>query len=120
MLLVEELVSLVKECTCCKEPLPDVWGGLKCVTCKNGLDRYGLDKPAQLRLWESQGKCCKLCGQPVKMFRGQSGDGGVIDHDHKNKRVRGILCSICNSLVGRVENFDLVPKLIEFLGVAQR
>lgn len=45
----------------------------------------------------AQAQLCKLCSQPL-------GDAGVLDHDHKSGRVRGVLHRGCNAMLGHLEN----------------
>jgi len=77
--------------------------GLQCRTCKNGMDRYGLHKNAQLELHESQNGKCKLCDREVIMFNGNKSNSGYIDHCHKTGEVRAILCHPCNTSIGYIE-----------------
>ena len=59
---------------------------------------YSQVKPYRLTMWAEQGRMCALCGQPVPE------DKAVLDHDHKDGHVRGVLHSGCNSLLGKLEN----------------
>jgi hypothetical protein len=42
---------------------------------------------------------CHLCGHSLDPSE------AALDHDHKSGRVRGVLHSSCNILLGKVENF---------------
>jgi hypothetical protein len=53
---------------------------------------YGLTDAAFQRLLDNHSGCCGICGQDV--------DPLVIDHDHSNGRVRGLLCGNCNRGLG--------------------
>lgn len=58
--------------------------------------RYGLTVEDWDKLFTSQGRCCAIC-------RGAEPDrrrGWAVDHDHRTGRVRGILCSTCNLVLG--------------------
>ena len=48
-------------------------------------------------LLKRQGGLCALCGEPLK-------ERDVLDHDHKQGHIRGVLHSGCNSLLGKIEN----------------
>jgi len=95
----------MKNCKHCGVDLSTVArNGFQCKTCKNGLDRYGLNKTAQLELHESQNGKCKLCDKEVEMFIGNKSNSGYIDHCHKTGKVRAILCHPCNTSIGYIEN----------------
>lgn len=63
------------------------FGGIK--------SRYGLTEDQYKELVKHQNNCCAICGidSPTKK-------GWCVDHCHKTNKVRGILCSNCNSLLG--------------------
>lgn len=87
--------------------------GKQCKTCKNGLDRYGLNRLQQLELLNFQKHQCKLCQCKVELFV-RNTQAGVIDHCHKTGKVRGVLCGKCNTLLGRIETVNTV-QLNEYL-----
>ena len=61
-------------------------------------ERYGLSYRQYKEMLFQQKGLCKICLRPPKA-------GGLplrVDHDHKNHRVRGLLCYRCNHrLLGR-------------------
>lgn len=60
---------------------------------------YNLNEGDYARLYESQQGLCAICGPTT----GHSGKSRrlVVDHDHKTGEVRGLLCQICNDILGR-------------------
>ncbi len=57
------------------------------------------------------GKECMICGTSKTTTARLH-----VDHDHKTKKVRGILCSSCNNGIGRFkDNPDLLFKASEYL-----
>lgn len=73
---------------------------------KQWLKRYGLtiDRYDELVV-----KGCALCGTKKNP---------CIDHDHDTGRVRGILCSRCNIMIGhyeRIKCLDLWDRIEEYL-----
>jgi hypothetical protein len=93
----------MKNCKHCGDVLNESKrNGYSCNTCKNGLDRYNLNKLDMLNLHQSQKGKCKLCSEEVDMF--VKYHGGYIDHNHDTGKVRGILCHPCNISVGYLEN----------------
>lgn len=50
---------------------------------------------------DEQGGVCAICKKPeVARGRGGSIRRLAVDHDHIDGRVRGLLCSLCNCLIG--------------------
>jgi hypothetical protein len=112
---------LKKHCTRCKEEKPlnseyfplhnktksgfDSW----CRSCRNGYKRSKLEQKysamideEHLRNIRKTVKECVICGSKEKL---------VVDHDHKNNKIRGMLCNHCNRGLG---HFRDDPMLLEF------
>ena len=58
------------------------------------MKRYGITQADKDRMEAEQGGKCYICGFPPNKR------GLFVDHCHKTKRVRGLLCSDCNSGLG--------------------
>lgn len=57
---------------------------------------YGITLEQYRAMEQAQGGVCRICkGPPIGKAKRLS-----VDHDHQTKRVRGLLCSKCNSLIG--------------------
>lgn len=70
------------------------------------LDDYNL------RVKIQEGKCL-ICNQERLSSKGKK---LAIDHNHKTGKIRGLLCTRCNTLVGYIEfNIDLLPKVLHYL-----
>lgn len=72
----------------------------------------GLDVSAYERLLTQQRGVCAICG------RGPSGRFGVlcVDHDHATSKVRGLLCSRCNTGIGQfMDDAGLLAKATRYL-----
>ena len=89
--------------------------GSQCRVCKDGRYRYGMTRTDMIKLFEEQNKKCYLCEKELELFKGIS--GGMIDHNHKTGKVRGILCNHCNSIVGGFETHINKKKLLKYIGV---
>jgi hypothetical protein len=50
----------------------------------------------------AQGGVCAACGETPSPRRGKS--IWNVDHDHSTGRVRGILCTGCNSAIGHLQD----------------
>ena len=61
--------------------------------------KYSLSLEEYQKLLDEQHSCCRLCGKPSWECRRRL----VVDHDHKTGKVRGLLCTTCNILVGFIE-----------------
>lgn len=64
-------------------------------------------------LFANQNGCCAICGT----HQSELNRALAVDHDHKTKNVRGLLCQSCNQAMGLL--FDdqiLLKKMIRYLG----
>ena len=72
---------------------------------------YGLELEDYERMLGEQGGVCKVCGkQETRMSVRGIIDPLAVDHDHVTGRVRGLLCSNCNTALGLVgeDEFRLI------------
>lgn len=66
----------------------------------------------------NQNGLCAICGKPETSVDAKAGTLKrlAIDHDHSTGKVRELLCWICNSTLGRVDdNIELLYKMIAYL-----
>ena len=71
--------------------------------------QYGLDWNEYLNLIKKFNNKCGICG-------GEDSINLSIDHDHKTKKIRGLLCNNCNNGLGRFkDSTSLLKKAIEYL-----
>lgn len=63
------------------------------------LRGYGLTESSYAALKKVQNNRCAICGVDETSSRCPAGRLG-IDHDHSTGKVRGLLCSRCNSAIG--------------------
>ncbi|MFA6570781.1 MAG: endonuclease VII domain-containing protein [Bacteroidota bacterium] len=81
--------------------------------------KYNVDKEVFLKMWEHQKGKCAICENDMIMTqatKGQSLDTVSIDHNHKTKRTRGLLCNRCNKGIGSLrENVEILEKAIKYL-----
>ncbi|MGD9724853.1 MAG: endonuclease domain-containing protein [Nitrospiraceae bacterium] len=57
--------------------------------------RYGLTVEELEQIRTQQQNKCAICKAEKPL---------AVEHDHKTKRVRGLVCTGCNTLIGFVEN----------------
>ncbi len=67
------------------------------------IRKYGVDLAAYEKMLSNQKGKCAICGKEQER-------AFDVDHDHKTGRVRGLLCSNCNRMLGHAQ--DNPQKLI--------
>ncbi len=67
---------------------------------KRLMDNYKLTIPVYNAILVYQNYACYFCGQPEPV----KGRRLSVDHDHATGEVRGLLCSRCNPILGKLEN----------------
>ena len=76
--------------------------------------KYGITLEDYDQMLKNQDYKCKICG--TTETRNKSTEYLVVDHCHKSKKVRGLLCDYCNVGLGRFEdNTERMQKAIEYL-----
>lgn len=79
--------------------------------------KYGISIAQFEAMWEKQKGLCAICGR--RLTKGDK--GYAIDHDHNTGRVRGLLCPVCNKLLGMAyEDITILEKAIVYLKVEQK
>jgi Recombination endonuclease VII len=74
---------------------------------------YGLSEERYLLMLEKQGMRCVICGFA---FKEENWGMGHVDHCHKTGRVRGILCRLCNLLLGAARDDQVIlRKAVNYL-----
>lgn len=72
-----------------------VTGNTQKIARKSALKRnFGLTLAEIERMKELQGNVCAICKREKKL---------VVDHCHNSGKVRGLLCSLCNTHLGYIE-----------------
>lgn len=71
--------------------------------------KYGITKADVKIMLEKQNNVCAICKKPGKL---------VIDHNHKNNKVRGLLHRSCNSALGLLlDSSDIVLNAASYLAM---
>jgi Autographiviridae endonuclease VII len=74
--------------------------------------KYGLTADRLSLLLDRQGNACAVCGSKENW----GGRRLTIDHCHRTKAVRGLLCNNCNVAIGLInDNPDVAKKMAEYL-----
>lgn len=82
---------------------------------------YGITVSDYERMLKSQGGGCAMCGttDPAlgsRTYRKRSREAFDVDHCHSTGKVRGLLCSRCNRLVGLAgDDLAVAQRLVTYL-----
>lgn len=79
---------------------------------------YGITLEEYSRMWDDQKGVCKICGKAESSFEPKSGKNRklAVDHCHATKKIRGLLCSKCNTALGNFkDDIGLLTKAIEYI-----
>lgn len=111
--------KLANQPTCrgCGDPIPSerrgnaIYCSEDCKQRSRRHEAYGLTKQ-QLRLLLAQHELCAVCGTDEWGKKGPQ-----VDHCHTTGRVRGVLCTTCNTGLGHFrDRIDLLEAAIVYLG----
>ena len=73
---------------------------------------YNITPEQYNTLFELQKGCCAICGRHQNSFKKSLS----VDHNHKTKEVRGLLCDRCNLMVGYSrESIIILKNTIQYL-----
>lgn len=81
------------------------------------LLKYGITPNQWDKMFDMQKGECPICLRPISRPGNLSGRRAAsVDHDHKTKRVRGLLCYRCNRFtIGRHRHTDMIERVIAYL-----
>lgn len=76
--------------------------------------RYGVEPEYYDTALEAQGGVCAICKRPPPPNKPL-----CVDHDHETNRVRGLLCTRCNLVLGNIESIpDALVVISNYLSVS--
>lgn len=84
------------------------------------LRKYGMTSVEYNQMREAQRYCCAICGEhenDVAQGRASSQDTALcVDHCHTNMKVRGLLCTNCNTMIGKSkDSVQILEAAIKYL-----
>ena len=88
---------------------------------KRLLDQYGITQDDYEVLESEQQFKCAICKKPETRMYKDVVCRTVVDHDHKTKRIRGLLCYACNLVLRYArDNIDTLSSAIDYLREQQK
>lgn len=77
------------------------------------LKRYSMTVSNYLALYDAQSGCCGICAEP---FNSPYSRSVQIDHDHATGKIRGLLCSDCNTSLGKFgDDLEGIMRAVRYL-----
>lgn len=74
------------------------------------LKKYKIYPESRDEIFKKQGSCCGICGIKEPQYYWQT------DHCHTTGKVRGVLCTACNLLIGRIEAHpDRLQQIVNYI-----
>jgi hypothetical protein len=75
---------------------------------------YGISVEEYNQLLISQGGKCKICESPNP--KSKRYENFCVDHDHRTGKIRGLLCTSCNRMIGLVhDDIESLERAIRYL-----
>jgi hypothetical protein len=105
-----------QSCGCIKRE-KGPWSGDK-VRDYNCKYNYGIDLPLANEILNHQNGQCAICKLSIQFGRPVNSNVryACIDHDHKSKTIRGILCNKCNLALGLLnDSIDSLHNALNYL-----
>lgn len=84
---------------------------------KHNLKRlYSITIEDYDKMYFRQNGVCMTCGRPETAENQYGIRRLAVDHDHKTGKVRGLLCTCCNRLIGLArDDINTLKRIIEYL-----
>lgn len=80
---------------------------------------YGLTLEEYTRMYDAQQGRCAICNVPEELTKSVNKTKQKrlhVDHCHKTGKVRGLLCTCCNNVLGRAnDDINILLQAIEYL-----
>lgn len=83
---------------------------------KDRQRKFGITHQDYAKLFQNQDGLCAICKQPETATRLGKVKSLAVDHDHKTGRIRGLLCSDCNTGIGKLKDDpEILQSAIQYL-----
>jgi hypothetical protein len=81
-------------------------------------ESFNLSLDQYAEMLKAQGGVCAICHQPETHKRNGKLKALAVDHNHKNGAIRGLLCSDCNTGIGKLkDDVKILQSAIHYLGI---
>jgi len=78
---------------------------------------YGISISDWNDMFAAQNGCCAICGRHQSDFKNRF----HVDHCHETGKIRGLLCSNCNTAIGKLgSDTDLIRRAMNYLSESER
>ena len=78
-------------------------------------NRYGISYSVFMDMYKDQEGCCKICNTSLTLGD-RSKTCAVLDHCHTTGKVRGVLCTMCNTALGKFcDSITILQSAIDYL-----
>jgi Recombination endonuclease VII len=93
---------------------PEKWSIRQKIARKSHLKRnYGMSLEEFQHRLDEQNSCCAICGIHIQDATHKQ---LVVDHCHTTGKVRGLLCDLCNTALGKFkDNKEVLKQAIKYL-----
>jgi len=80
--------------------------------------RFGITPEKYAELFKSQNGTCAICKNPETATRLGKVKALSVDHCHKSGVIRGLLCSDCNTGIGKLkDDISVLQSAIQYLSI---
>lgn len=93
---------------------PENWNKRQLAVRKCHLKRtYGMSLEDFQQRLETQNQCCAICKAHITTVTHKQ---LVVDHCHSTGKIRGLLCDLCNTALGKFkDNKEILQRAIQYL-----
>lgn len=86
------------------------------ISFRHKTKRYGITSDEARSMLSGQDSKCSICSCEISFYSESRNTQACFDHNHTTGRLRGLLCSRCNSAMGLLrDDTNIAHKLIEYL-----
>ena len=83
--------------------------------------KFGISQAEYSALYKNQNGVCAICCNPETATRNGVVRSLAVDHCHESGRVRGLLCSNCNTALGKFkDDATIIRKAVKYLELKDR